>query len=239
MNRKALLAVALGVLLPLVSYWIVKYYSEDAVIMPRRFYADSVISKVVDGKETTDTIWHSVNNITLTNQLGNQVSLDDLKGKVIIADFFFTKCPTICPKLTRNMKKLQDALKIKDELKGIDSSFIHFLSFSVDPERDSAEVLKRYADRNGVNPDLWWMLTGPKKEIYDFVINEIKLPVEDGGMADSNFIHSSRMVLFDKNRVIRGYYDGLDSTALNKLAGDLIYIMLEKDRTKKRNLFRK
>lgn len=233
------MAVALGVLLPLVSYLLVKYYSDGAVIMPQRFYVDTVINKVVDGKETTDTVWHKVEDIALTNQLGNRVSLSQLKDKVIVADFFFTKCPTICPKLTRNMKKLQDALKVKDELKGIDSSFIQFISFSIDPERDSVEVLKKYADRYGVNPDLWWLLTGPKKEIYDFVINEIKLPVESGGVVDSNFIHSSRFVLLDKERVVRGYYDGLDSLALNKLAGDLIYIMLEKDKKKKRNLFRK
>ncbi len=239
MNKKALLAVALGVLLPLVSYLIVKHYSEGAVIMPRRYYADSVINKVVDGKETTDTMWHSVEDITLTNQLGNQVSLSDLNGKVIIADFFFTHCPTICPKMTKNMKKLQDALKIKDELKGIDSSFAQFISFSIDPERDSVEVLKRYADKNGVNPDIWWMLTGPKKKIYDFAINEIKLPVEEGGVVDSNFIHSSRFVLLDKDRVVRGYYDGLDSIALNKLAEDIIFITLEKDRKKPRNLFKK
>ena len=239
MNKKALLALCIAILLPLVSYFLVKYYSDDAVIMPARFYADSVITKITDGKETTDTAWHKVDNISLTNQMGRQVSLSDLKDKVIVADFFFTKCPSICPTLTRNMKKLQDALKIKDELRGIDSSFIHFISFTVDPERDSVKVLKKYADKYGVNPDIWWMLTGPKKTIYDFAINELKLGLTDGGTVDSNFIHTSKFVLLDKDRVVRGYYDGMDSLALNKLAGDLIFIMLEKDKKKKRDLFRK
>jgi protein SCO1/2 len=239
MNNKAAIALCIVIFLPVVSYLLVKHYSDGAVIMPARFYADSVAVKVTDGKETTDTIWHKVENITLTNQLGVQVSLDDLKDKVIIADFFFTKCPSICPTLTRNMKKLQDALKIKDELRGIDSSFIQFLSFTVDPERDSAPVLKRYADRFGVNPDIWWMLTGPKKTIYDFAINELKLGLTDGGTVDSNFIHTSKFVLLDKDRIVRGYYDGMDSLALNKLAGDLVFIMLEKDKKKKMNLFGK
>jgi protein SCO1/2 len=239
MNKKALLALSIAILLPLVSYLLVKHYSDDAVIMPLRYYADSVTTKITDGKETTDTAWHKVDNISLTNQLGRQVSLSDLKDKVIVADFFFTKCPSICPTLTRNMKKLQDALKIKDELRGIDSSFIQFISFTVDPERDSAKVLKKYADKFGVNPDIWWMLTGPKKTIYDFAINELKLGLMDGGTVDSNFIHTSKFVLLDKDRVVRGYYDGLDSLALNKLAGDLIFIMLEKDKKKKRDLFRK
>ena len=115
MNSKALLAVCLVILLPLVSYLMVKYYSADAVIMPPRFYVDTVITAIKDGKESTDTVWHKVSDITLTNQLGNSVSLNDLKGKVIVADFFFTRCPSVCPTLTRNMKKLQDALKVKDE----------------------------------------------------------------------------------------------------------------------------
>ena len=239
MNKKALVALSIAILLPLVSYFLVKYYSDDAVIMPARYYADSVVTKITDGKETTDTAWHKVDNISLTNQMGQRVSLSDLKDKVIVADFFFTRCPSICPTLTKNMKKLQDALKIKDELRAIDSSFIQFISFTVDPERDSVKVLKKYADKYGVNPDIWWMLTGPKKTIYDFAINELKLGLTDGGTVDSNFIHTSKFVLLDKDRVVRGYYDGMDSLALNKLAGDLIFIMLEKDKKKKRDLFRK
>src|SRR6516162_4283661 len=119
--------------------------------MPPRYYYDSVITEKKDGKDITDTLWHSVDNISLINQLGNTLALDQLRGKVIVADFFFTHCPNICPTLTRNMKKLQDALKLKDEMKLNDTSFVQFLSFSVDPERDSATVLKKYADRYGIN----------------------------------------------------------------------------------------
>jgi len=207
--------------------------------MPRRFYADSVMTKVVDGKEISDTLWHKVSNIELTNQLGKTVSLNDLKGRVLVADFFFTKCPSICPTLTHNMKKLQDALKLKDDMTRVDTSFVQFLSFTVDPERDSASVLKKYADRFGVNHDVWWMLTGPKKTIYDFALNELKLGLQDGEGVDTNFIHTQKMVLMDKDRVVRGYYDGLDSMEMRKLAEDIVFLMLEKDKTKKRNLFRK
>src|SRR5215203_4342092 len=101
-SRKALLALCLAVVLPLVSYLIVKALSAGAIHMPPRYYADSVINKVVSGKSTTDTLWHKVANISLTNQLGNKISLDDLKGKIIVADFFFTHCPSICPTLTKN-----------------------------------------------------------------------------------------------------------------------------------------
>ncbi|HZG24118.1 MAG TPA: SCO family protein, partial [Chitinophagaceae bacterium] len=100
-------------------------------------------------------------------------------------------------------------------------------------------VLKKYADRYGVNPDKWWLLTGPKKTIYDFALNELKLGLTDGGQVDSNFIHTGKFVLLDKKHIVRGYYDGLDSASLNKLAGDMIYIMLEKDKKRKRVFFPK
>ena len=91
------------------GYLIADRFSKGAVHMPRRYYVDTVIVKKKNGKEITDTVWHKISNLTLTNQLGKQVSLDDLAGQIIVADFFFTHCPSICPTLTRNMKKLQDA----------------------------------------------------------------------------------------------------------------------------------
>lgn len=221
-------------LLPTVSYLIVKTASDDAVIMPPRYFADSVINKVVDGKTVTDTVWHRVTNISLVNQLGDTVSLDDINGSIIIADFFFTRCPSICPTLTKNMKTLQDAMKMKDYRRRIDSSYVRFLSFSVDPERDSSELLKKYADKYAVNHDTWWFLSGDKKKIYDFAFNELKLGMQDGNGIDSNFIHTQKFVLIDKNRIVRGYYDGLDSASMSKLAEDLTLLMLEKDKKKKR-----
>lgn len=200
--------------------------------MPRRYYVDAINSRVENGKSVTDTVWHQLANITLTNQLGKQVSLDSLRGRIVIADFFFTRCPSICPALTRNMKGLQDGLKLKDVTKRIDTTFVQFLSFSVDPERDSVPVLKQYADRNGVNHDVWWMLTGPKKTIYDYALNELKLGLQDGGTVDENFIHTDKFVLIDKTGVVRGYYSGLDQNSLSKLAEDLTLLMLEKDQRK-------
>lgn len=238
-NRKALLGLCIALLLPVVCYFIVKEVSYGAVGMPRRYYADTVLTRVVNGKAETDTVWHKVANFQLTNQLGNTVTLDDLKGKVIVADFFFTHCPSICPTLTRNMKRIQDALKLKDEMSLEDTTFVQFLSFSVDPERDSAVQLKKYADRYGVNHDVWWMLTGEKKTIYDFALNEVKLGLVDGEGVDTNFIHTEKMVLIDKDRVVRGYYNGLDSMDMARLGGDIVKIMLEKDKSKNRNLFRK
>ncbi len=237
LSKKAALALTLVVVVPVICYFLVKNLSANAVQMPRHFYADSIVNKVVRGKMVTDTVWHQVRNITLTNQLGKKVSLDDVKGKIIIMDFFFTRCPSICPVLTKNMKGLQDALKGKDPRR-LDTPFVHFLSLSVDPVRDSVEALKKYSDKHGVNPDVWWLLTGPKDSIYNYALDEIKLGIQDGGQVDEDFIHTNRFVLIDKNRVIRGYYDGLDTNAVSKLAEDLTLLMLEKDKKKKFKLFR-
>lgn len=219
-----------AVLVPVVCYMFVKAASDRAVGMPRRYFADSITTTIKDGKEIQDTVWHRIQNITLTNQLGQTVSLDDLKGKVIVVDYFFTRCPSICPTLTKNMRGLQDALRSKDQLKQPDASFVQFVSFSVDPERDSVSVLKRYADHYQINPDTWWLLTGPKKKIYDFALNELKMGLIDGEGVDSNFIHTQKMVVLDKDHVVRGFYNGLDSADLSRLANDIVFIMLEKDK---------
>jgi len=229
-SKKAWLAICVAVFIPLAFYMIASRYG---VAMPKRYYFDSVHTTMKNGKEVTDTVWHQVNNVSLQNQLGEQVSLDQLKGKVIVADFFFTHCASICPILTRNMKHLQDGLKLKDDMKRIDTTFVQFLSFSVDPVRDSVPVLKKYADRYGVNSDVWWLLTGPKRTIYDFALNELKLGIQDSVSVDSNFVHTDYMVLIDKDRVVRGYYHGTDTAAVAKLGDDIVFIMLEKDKRRK------
>jgi protein SCO1/2 len=229
-SQKALLALCIAILLPVISYFIVKGVSGDVIHMPRHYYPDEIIDVVKDGKRVNDTVWHKVANVTLVNQLGDSVSLQKLRGKIVVADFFFTHCPSICPYLTRNMKGLQDALKMKDITKRVDTSFVQFLSFSVDPERDSVAQLKKYADHFGVNSDVWWLLTGPKKTIYDFALNEVKLGLQDGEGVDSNFIHTEKFVVLDKKGQVRGYYNGLDTASLSHLAEDITLLMLEKEK---------
>ncbi|HEY4109237.1 SCO family protein [Puia sp.] len=234
MNKKGWLAVFVAVVVPLGFYFVAKQYS---VAMPRHYFPDSVVTRMQDGKQVNDTIWHKVANLRLQNQLGDTVSLDSLRGKVIIIDFFFTHCASICPILTRNMRHLQDALKLKDYTKRVDTTFVKFISLTVDPAHDSPAVMKRYADHYGVNSDVWWMLTGPKKTIYDFALNELKLGLQDSVSVDSNFVHTDYVALLDKNRVIRGYYHGTDTAAMAKLSDDIVFVMLEKDKNHKSTAF--
>ena len=225
MSKKAILAILLAALVPAVSYVLVKFYSERAVNMPGRIFYDSVAVNEKNGKTTTDTIWHHVKNISFTNQLGQKVSLYDIKGKVIVMDFFFTRCPTICPGLTRSMKKLQDAFKEND------TSFVQFISVSIDPSHDSVPQLRKYADRYNVNPDNWWLVTGDRKEIYDFALQEMKALVADAEV-DTGFLHTPNFFILDREKIIRGWYDGSDSLAQQKLVRDIPLLMLEKERKK-------
>jgi protein SCO1/2 len=227
-NKKALYAVMLALLVPLVCYFIVKRYSETAVVMPPHYHMDSVITSTKNGKQYTDTLWHRVADFSLLNQSGDTVSWNDMKGKVVVADFFFTHCPTICPGLTRNMKRLQESITNAKRVGDKTNPNIHFLSFSIDPERDSVERLKRWADRYQINPDKWWLLTGEKKIIYDLAINEMKVGVADGKGVDTSFFHTDHFVLLDSNRFVRGYYRGLDSLSLAKLSEDIVLLTLEK-----------
>jgi protein SCO1/2 len=218
--------------LPIASYLFVSNLSKDAIKMPRRYFYDTVLVKMEKGKKVNDTVWHKVRPFKLKNQFGKEVGLEDWGGKIIIADFFFTSCPSICPKLTRNMKKLQTAFKKTDSL-------VRFVSFTVDPVRDSVQALKAYGDKYGIDHDTWFMLTGDRNELYDIALNEFKASIASNGNIDTGFIHTDRFFLLDRDRVVRGWYSGLDSVNLDKLIKDVVLLNMERDKKKKRNLFRK
>ena len=225
-------AILVVLIFPIGSYLYVNSLSKKAVTMPKRYFFDTVLSVTKEGKTFPDTVWHKIKPFTLTNQFGKKVSFDDLKGKVIIANFIFTSCPSICPTLTRNMKKLQDAFIKTDTI-------VRFISFTVDPVRDNPEKLKAFGDKFLINHDTWWMLTGSKNEIYDIALNEFKANIAQQDGVDSNFIHTDKFFLVDKDRVLRGWYDGLDSVRLDQIIKDVVLLNMERDKKKKRNLFRK
>ena len=232
MKKTTLLAFLMVTLLPIASYLFVSNLSKDAIKMPRRYFYDTVQVKMDKGKKVNDTVWHKVRPFKLKNQFGKEVGLEDWGGKIIIADFFFTSCPSICPKLTRNMKKLQTAFKKTDSL-------VRFVSFTVDPVRDTVQALKAYGDKFGIDHDTWFMLTGDRNELYDIALNEFKASIASNGNIDTGFIHTDRFFLLDKERVVRGWYSGLDSVNLDKLIKDVVLLNMERDKKKKRNLFRK
>jgi protein SCO1 len=249
MNKKAVFGILIALVIPVVAYLIMR--AVPAVAPPQRVFYDSVSTKIVKGKQVNDTLWRHVPDFSLTNQFGQQVSWKDMmykrsdsltEGKIVVIDFFFTHCPTICPTMTNNMKLLRDNIKSNNVVGDRSADFVQFLSISVDPERDSVPELKKWGDRFQVNPENWWLLTGNKKEIYDWAKNGLQLGIIDGGNVDSNFMHPQLFMLLDKDRVIRArrdkdgnvkMYNGLDSNSLRNLAEDIIFLSLEKDPRKK------
>lgn len=249
MNKKALYGILLALIIPLGAYFIMK--AIPTVAVPQRVFFDSVVTKVSGGKQTTDTIWSRVPDFSLTNQLGQSVSWKDMlyqkndstiEGKIVVVDFFFTHCPSICPAMTRNMKLLRDGIKRNNKVGDREADFVQFLSVSVDPERDSVVELKKWADRFGINPQNWWLLTGDKRKIYDWAYNGLKLAIADSAHIDTSFMHPMLFMLLDKDRVIRArkdkdgnvmMYHGLDSTDVSNLAEDIVLLSLEKDKRKK------
>jgi len=224
MKKKAFIALVVAILLPVIGFLLVSYYSQRDIGMPHRYFYDSVNVINKDGRSTFDTVWHHVSNLHGINQMGQNVSLDDLKGKIIVLDFFFTHCPTLCPKLAVAMKKLQNSFPNQD-------SIVQFVSISIDPQHDSVAQLRKWAEKFNINPDSWWLLTGNRDSIYNFALHEVKAGIADTGI-DTAFIHSSKFFLLDKHRVVRGWFDGLDTVEQAQLVRDIPLLMLEKDQKK-------
>jgi protein SCO1/2 len=230
MNKTAWWGLSVALFLPLISYYIVKFVGQDAVDMPHRYFADSVLENTKDGKTTFDTAWHTIPEFKLTDQLGRTISPSAVDGKILVVNTFFTRCPNICPALTRNVRKLQQSFENPKRKKFGDTTVVYFMSMSVDPERDSIEALKKWANRFFVNSDNWSLLTGSKKEIYDLLLHDFKLSAQSGEGVDSNFIHTEKVMLVDRDRVVRGFYNGLDSVEMGHLAEDIGKLYLERDR---------
>jgi len=160
----------------------------------------------------------TVPNFQLTNQNNQPFGSTQLAGKIWIADFIFTSCPGPCPMVSSRMSELQKPLEKTD---------VHLVSFSVDPEKDTPEVLRGYADKLKAEPVRWDFLTGSKSTIYDLSKNGFKLAVSDGSEEAGVPVHSTRMVLVDRHGEIRGYYEATAADAVTKVLADTSHLLRE------------
>lgn len=172
------------------------------------------------GGFTRDTIYHTIPDFSFVNQWGNTFTQDSIRGKVYLADFFFTSCPTICPKMTRTLALVQAELK--------NEANFHILSHSIDPEYDQPEVLLEYAQKKGADLSQWTFLTGDIMEMYDiceygYMAYAKPDPSEPGGI-----IHSGFLVLVDQNFHVRGAYDGTRSELVPEIVQDIRTLLQEK-----------
>jgi len=160
---------------------------------------------------------HRILDFSLINQLGDTISLSDIEGSILIVDFFFTRCATICPILTSNLKLIQDRLP----------DGVRILSHSVTPFADSVSVLSSYADKNGADSSLWWFLTGQKDEIYKLARKSYFACLDEGDGGYQDFVHTENVVLVDTQGRLRGFYDGTREEEISLLYQDLTRLLKE------------
>ena len=163
---------------------------------------------------------HRILDFELVNHLGDTVTLADVQGQVLVVDFFFTRCATICPLMTKNLQRVHDRLDASDP--------VQILSHSVTPVADSVSVLRAYADKHGANPDLWWFLTGSKSQIYSLARKSYFSCLDEGDGGFQDFVHTENIVLVDDQGRLRGFYDGTDQKAMSQLFSDLTFLLKKK-----------
>jgi protein SCO1 len=215
----------LVLILPVFIYLGLKAFGTNHFSLPRYVPAiDSTTGEIKMAKRLNprwnesemDTVFQTIPSFSLTNETGKTFDSKSLKGKIFVASFFFTRCTTICPKITSQVSRVQDTFLGDPE--------VQLLSISVDPKFDQPEQLALYAKRFDANKDQWHFLTGEKKMIYPLVLKGFHVPLADASEYDAaiknpdeTFIHSERLVLVDKEGIIRGFYDGTDKKEVDRL----------------------
>jgi len=179
---------------------------------------ETVIKKV-NGKQITDTIYHQIPNFEFINQDFSKITQKDYEGKIYVADFFFTTCPTICPKMKTQMLRIYE--KFKDNPK------VGILSHTIDPRHDTPAVLREFMNNLNIKSKMWQMVTGDKAKIYEIGQKSYMVSATDDPTQPGGIVHSGAFVLVDKNRHIRGIYDGTEPEKVDKLMKDMEVLLNE------------
>jgi len=174
-----------------------------------------------DGKITADTIYHTIADFSFTNQNGEEVTQETFTDKIYIADFFFTTCPTICPIMKTQMLRVYEKYK--------DNPDVLILSHTIDPKYDSVEVLYEFADRLGVSSNTWHFVTGDQDKIYDVGQNSYMVTAREDPEEPGGYLHSGAFLIVDKERRIRGIYDGTKEEKVDVLMKDIDILLKEYD----------
>ncbi|RYD51522.1 MAG: SCO family protein [Sphingobacteriales bacterium] len=221
-NKKFILGIAVAALLPLSFFAIAKLLKKDHIQMPGHYGVERVL-------QPGDTLWRTIPDLTGTNQMGEAVSINEsLRGKVVAVTAFFATCTSVCPKLNTNLALIQKAFRRTAQRSN--DTMMQLVSITTMPEQDSVPVLRDYASRYKANPDRWWFINAAKGPSNDYLRNQLKLSGGDGSGGMDDLMHSQTIVLLDKHRHIRGYYDGLDPVQVKKCADDIVLLALEKER---------
>lgn len=201
--------------LPVLFFLFLKTFGENHFSLPVFYPIDSVLT--ASGKYNVR--YHTVPPFKLVNEKGDTLASEQLSGKIYVTDFFFTSCPGICPKMTNQLKRVQESFSGDKDIK--------IVSISVDPIHDTPEELTNYAKQNGANTMQWYFLTGNKDTIYTLAQQGFYLSAgEEKGNAEA-FVHSDKLVLVDKEGRIRGYYNGTTQAEVDRLITEINVLIHE------------
>jgi protein SCO1 len=178
-----------------------------------------VVDNIVDGRLITDTLFTQIRPFIFYDQDGEEITEKTIEGKVCVVDFFFTSCPTICPKMKQQMLRIYDEFENEPDLV--------LLSHSIDPKRDSVERLHEFAQKLNVEVSRWHFMTGDRDSIYSMA-KHYMIAAQKDDEAPGGFAHSGAFLLVDKNRQIRGIYDGVDPESIDLMMDDIRSILIEK-----------
>lgn len=182
------------------------------------------VEKVVDNQTVTDTIYHKVADFKFVDQDSTLVTQDTFKDKIYVTDFFFTSCPTICPVMKQQMLRVYEAFA--------DHEDVLFLSHTIDPKYDTVALLRDYAERLGVSSDKWHFVTGDKEAIYDMGLKSYMVTAMEDESSPGGFMHSGAFILVDKDRRVRGMYDGTVKEQVDVLINDIHRLLKEYEHDK-------
>lgn len=206
---------AVVVLVAAISMWGCGGENKKLPILGERDW----VTKKVDGKEVVDTIYNKIPAFSFTNQYGDTITEKIVEGKIYVTDFFFTSCPTICPVMKRQMTKVYNEYKGNPE--------VMILSHTIDPEHDTPKVLNTFAKDLGIEGNQWQFLTGPKEDIYALGQKSYLSAAQEDRTAEGGFLHSGAFILIDKEKHIRGMYDGTTEEGTKKLLRDMKILLAE------------
>ena len=180
-----------------------------------------VVTKQVDGKTVVDSVYHTIPDFKFVSQDGDTVTAATVNGKIYVADFFFTSCPTICPKMKTQLKRVHERFQTNPN--------VLLLSHTIDPAHDSVLALKTFAQELGVTGKNWLFVTGDRDKIYDIGQNSYMVTAQEDASAPGGVVHSGAFILVDKDRHIRGIYDGTTVDGVDKLMADMDKLLAEKE----------
>lgn len=207
---------SLLIIIPFSVFGVMRWINNNYTTLP--YYGENQKIKQADGSEKETPF--TVPPFTFTNQDNQTLTSDFVANKIWVADYFFTSCNSICPKMTMHLQKVYEAFKQDDNVK--------IISFTVDPERDTPYALQLYAARYYATPNQWQFVTGDKKDLYTYARKGLFIIATDGDGGSGDFIHSENLVLIDAHKHIRGYYDGTSDAQVNQLIKDIQRLQKEK-----------